>query len=194
MTRLMYDSVDPSKLPNSPQMVAGYANGRVSQWPQSAWVAFRGIPHATIDVLGTDHVADVLDVETGDASVSTAVEWVRTKWQGPIIYPPVIYCNRSTLTPLFNAMNAAGFEVVRHFRLWVGTLDGTRALADMTGVTAVQYEDAGEYDVSIVYDDAWMPGIQGHSQPVSVTRGIVVDHDLVTHAVQSTDGGRTWSV
>jgi len=58
-------------------------------------------------------------------------------------------------------MNAAGLHVVKDFRLWVATLDGTRRLQNMTGVMAVQYADegitGGHYDESIVYDDDWHP-------------------------------------
>jgi hypothetical protein len=46
---------------------------------------------------------------------------------------------------LFNEMNAAGLEIVRDFRTWIATLDGTQRVHDMTGVT----------DESIVYDDNW---------------------------------------
>src|SRR5207248_2474295 len=64
------------------------------------------------------------------------------------------------LTPVFNALNAAGMHVMRDFRLWPATLDGTRKLADMTGVTAVQArgeaQTGGHYDESDVYDDAWL--------------------------------------
>jgi hypothetical protein len=78
------------------------------------------------------------------------------------------------LEAMFNAMNAAGLEIVRDFRIWIATLDGTKRVHDMTGVTAVQYkrapkEDAhgnplespsdsvtsGHFDESIVYDDNW---------------------------------------
>ena len=71
-------------------------------------------------------------------------------------------------------MNAVGLQVVRDFRLWIATLDGTETVHDMTGVTAVQHKraprehadgtlaeppsdsvTAGHYDESIVYDDHW---------------------------------------
>jgi len=59
-------------------------------------------------------------------------------------------------------MRAAGLHVKKDFRLWVTTLDGTKKISPMRGVTAVQYagEDitGGHYDESIVYDDNWHPG------------------------------------
>ncbi len=71
-------------------------------------------------------------------------------------------------------MNEAGLHIVKDFRLWIATLDGTQAVHDMTGVTAVQYKRArkrkpdgtwaeapsdsvteGHFDESLVYDDDW---------------------------------------
>ena len=160
MTRIMRDSTTAGDIPlHGLDLVAGYRNGTY-EWSDADWQRFPGIGHAYIDVNGT-HAADagVLDVETGDATVTTAVTWAKQRLALKPDYPPVIYCNRSTLTPLFNALNAAGLEVVKHFRLWVATLDGTKTLADMTGVTAIQYagqaQTGGHYDESIVYDGTW---------------------------------------
>jgi hypothetical protein len=178
MTRIMRDSDTPSAIPiDGTDLVAGYVSGGAT-WPPGAFDRFRGIPHAHIDCLGTvPEQAEILDVEPNCATVPTAVSWVRKRNAAfPGVYPPVVYCNRSTLTPLFNAMRAAGLQVVKDFRLWVTTLDGTKTIPDMTGVIAVQHKrapnmqpdghleppssevTAGHYDESIVYDDAWDPG------------------------------------
>ena len=178
MTRIMRDSDTPSAIPShGTDLVAGYVSGAAT-WPPGAFGRFRGIPHAHIDCLGTKpEQAEILDVELHCATVRTAVSWVRKRKAAfPGAYPPVLYCDRHTLTPLFDAMHAAGLRVVKDFRLWVATLDGTKKIKDMTGVTAVQYKrapnrrrdgsleppskrvTAGHYDESIVYDDAWDPG------------------------------------
>lgn len=176
MTRIMRDSTTPTAIPvHGTDLVAGYVNGKY-KWHHDGFARFPGIPHVHIDIFGSDpEEAGVLDVEPGCAPVSAAPPWVKKrKALFPDGYPPVIYCNRSTLTPLFNAMNAAGLEIVRDFRTWIATLDGTKLVHDMTGVTAVQYkrapkEDAhgnpleppsdsvasGHFDESIVYDDNW---------------------------------------
>lgn len=200
MTRIMRDSTSAGDIPlDGTQLVAGYGNGSFA-WDAAAWARFPHIPRASIDVNGSQWYRDVLDVEAGDATVATAVAWVKEKWQHTIIYPPVIYCSRDTLTPLFNAMNAAGFQVVHHFRLWVATLDGTKDLPDMTGVTAVQYAGSNEtgahYDESIVYDDAWQPGMPAPTPtpPVQQPRhGVLVELPGGTPLpLTSTDGGHTW--
>ena len=160
MTRILRDSTTAADIdPHGLDLVAGYGNGRYT-WADTDWDRFPGIGHVHIDVNGTGAAGcGVLDVETGDATVATAVTWVKQRLALNPPYPPVIYCNRSTLTPLFNAMNAAGLQIVRDFRLWVATLDGTRTLPDMTGVTAVQDKGesltGGHYDESVVYDNAW---------------------------------------
>lgn len=165
MTRLMADTInttvsDIQHLEGSQtiDMVAGYANGTYA-WSSADWQRFPHQAHVTIDVRGTDPSADVLDVENGDATPADAVTWIKNKKLLKPAYPGVLYCNRSNITALFNALNAAGYNVVRDFRLWVATLDGTKSIPDMTGVTAIQYASASmtgtNVDLSLVFDGAW---------------------------------------
>jgi hypothetical protein len=156
----MRDSTTAHDIPHAGlQLVAGYGNG-LYRWSLGDWARFPGIPHVHIDVNGADPAGcGVLDVETGDATVTQAVHWVKARrslHQGSYA---VVYCNRDTLTPLFNAMNAAALKIGHDFWTWISTLDGTKTVADMTGVVAVQYEGqnltGGHYDQSLVYDDNW---------------------------------------
>jgi hypothetical protein len=163
MTRIMRDSDTPTAIRiHGADIVAGYVTGG-AKWPAKAYARFRRMPVAHIDCRGTmPKKAEILDVEEGCASIHTAVTWVKKRKAAfPGAYPPIIYCNRSTLAPLHHAMKVAGLRLVKDFRLWVTTLDGTKRLDDMTGVMAVQYagEDmtGGHYDESIVYDDDWHP-------------------------------------
>jgi hypothetical protein len=209
--RLGRDSTTLADIPVAgTQLVMVYANGLYRVLLQDVVAHFGpSMPVVWIDVNGSDVYADVLDVETGDATPAGAVVWVKAKLLTKPVYPPVIYCNRATLTPLFNAMGAAGLHVGTHFRLWVATLDGTRTVPDMTGVTAVQY--AGEpqtghhYDESIVYDDAWKaaapapkpapaPAPKPAPVPVPVLNGVLVQLPAgVSRVVLSHDGGKTWA-
>jgi len=162
MTRLMRDSTNLRDIPiHGTDLVAGYVNGNFIATKED-FARFPGIPHVHIDVLGTDpEDAGVLDFETGNPRTpDMCANWAkRRKAAFPNHYAPVIYCDRGHLTPLFNAMNAAGLEIVKDFRLWIATLDGTKTVADMTGVTAVQFAGesmtGGHYDESIVYDPEW---------------------------------------
>jgi hypothetical protein len=162
MTRLMRDSTNLKDIPiPGTDLVTGYVNGNGIATKED-FARFPGIPHVHIDALGTDpESAGVLDFEKGNPSTpESCANWAkRRKAAHPHVYPAVIYCDRSHLTPLFNAMNAAGLHIVRDFRLWIATLDGTKMVADMTGVTAVQFAGekmtGGHFDESIVYDDDW---------------------------------------
>jgi len=162
MTRLMRDSTNLNDIPiDGTDLVAGYVNGNFKASKED-FARFHGIPHVHVDVLGTDpQDAGVLDFESGNPRAPDACAiWAKQRRAAlPGHYPPVIYCTRSHLTQLFNAMNAAGLEIVKDFRLWMATLDGTKRVDDMTGVTAVQFAGqtmtGGHYNESIVYDDEW---------------------------------------
>lgn len=165
MTRTMADTINTTvadiqtiQAHQTVDLVAGYANGTYA-WSAADWQRFPHQAHVTIDVRGTDPSADVLDVETHDATPADAVTWIKNKKLLKQDYPGVIYCNRSNITAVFNAMHAAGYQVVKDFRLWIATLDGTKGLPDMTGVTAIQYEGSNmthtNVDLSVVFDGAW---------------------------------------
>ena len=162
MTRIMRDSTTLADIPtHGLDIIAAYINGRYATTPAQVRAHAPNALIAWIDVNGSHPEADILDVETGDATVPVAVLWAKTHHHvNPGTYPPIIYCNRSTLTPLFNAMNFAGLHIGADFRLWPATLDGTTHLADMTGVTAVQsrgeQQTGGHYDESDVYDPTWL--------------------------------------
>ncbi len=174
MTRIGRDSTVARDIPLKGLAVAmGYANGAY-QWSKADAARFTsaGIHVASIDVLGTEPGADILDVEPFDVwPPDRAVKWIqdRRKLPTPPAYPGILYANRSTLTPLFNALNGAGLRIVRDFRLGIATLDGTKTVPDMTGVTFVQYagtaQTGGHYDESIIYDDAWKAPVKPPPAP-----------------------------
>ena len=204
MTRLGRDSTTLADIPVAgTQLVMVYANGLYCSHSPDVAARFPGVPMVWIDVNGSDVYADVLDVETGDATPAGAVVWVKEKLLTKPVYPPVIYCNRATLTPLFNVMGAAGLHVGTHFRLWIATLDGTKTVPDMTGVTAVQYagqpQSGGHFDESIVYDAAWKaaaaaPAPKPAPVPPAVLDGVLVQLPAgVSRVVLSHDGGKTWA-
>jgi hypothetical protein len=177
MTRIMRDSTTPTDIPvRGTELAAGYTTGKFA-WSAAGYARFPGVPHVRIDCLGTSpEGSEILDVEPGCAGVSTAATWAKNRRAAfPGGYPPIIYCSRGMLPSLLAAMNAAGLRIVKDFRLWIATLDGTKEIGDMTGVIAVQHKRArrqkngkwieppgekvtrGHYDESIVYDDDWHP-------------------------------------
>lgn len=162
MVRFMADAIDCSQFTatvnvpgrgSQPVVLrAGYINGR---WPTASQCG----TEVSIDVNGSAPQADVLDIETGDATPDAAPAWVRAhNARGG--FPAVLYCNRSMIHAVANACDAAGLQVGRDFRWWIATLDGTETVPDMTGVVAVQVWGANYFgglniDLSIVYDDSW---------------------------------------
>ena len=159
MTRLGRDSTSAADIPvQGTQVAIGYANGNWP-WTPADWARFPTIPHLVLDVNGGDPAADGLDIETGDATIKQAPVWTRQHNAIPGAYPAILYTSRDNLTPLFNTLLAAGLHVVHDFRLFIATLDGTKTVADMTGVWGIQFASAamtgGHYDETIVYDDAW---------------------------------------
>ena len=177
MTRIMRDSTTPTRIPvRGTELAAGYTTGKFA-WSAAGYARFPGVPHVRIDCLGTSpEGSEILDVEPGCAGVSTAATWAKNRRAAfPGGYPPIIYCSRGMLPSVLAAMNAAGLRIVKDFRLWIATLDGTKEIGDMTGVIAVQHKRArrqkngkwieppgekvtrGHYDESIVYDDDWHP-------------------------------------
>ena len=204
--RVMRDSTTLADIPvHGTDIVATYRTGHIGVTTLAQVRArFPTQPIAWIDVDGSaPDTCGILDVETGDATPAGAVIWAKQRHQlHPGVYPPIIYCNRSTLTPVFNAMNAAGLHIGTGWRLWIATLDGTRTVPDMTGVTAVQWageaQTGGHYDESIVYDPAWKTPVP----PLPLPPPPLEEGYLVTpgaaggfagRAVQSADGGKTWS-
>lgn len=158
--RLMRDSTVVADIPAAgTQLVLVYVNGAFAASPAAVAARFPGIPVCWMDVLGTDPHADALDVEPGDASVLTAVSWAKARLALKPAYPGILYTDRAELTGMFNALAAGGLKVVEHFRLGIATLDGTKTVPDMTGVTFVQHRGqkltGGHYDESLVYDASW---------------------------------------
>lgn len=167
MTRTMADTIHGTvgdinalEAHQAIELVAGYTNGSYA-WTADDWARFPKQSHVTIDVNGSNPAADVLDVEPGDATPNDSAAWVRNKLLQHPSYPPILYVNRSNITAVFNAQAAAGHKIVRDFRLWVATLDGSMGIPDMTGVTAIQYASSAmthtNVDLSLVFDGAFKP-------------------------------------
>lgn len=155
MPRTMYDSVTPTDIPTSAQMVAGYVDGAYA-WPDSGWLRFPNARKVTITVTGASLDANVADVEAGDLSPAQGVAWARAKRaRGEVgvlyfslgLWPQI----RAQLTP---AEIAAPF-----FETWVALWDGKAQL--QPGWLAKQYANptlsGGHFDLSIVGD--YWPGV-----------------------------------
>lgn len=181
MVRYMADSIDghsftstvtvPGAGVQPVSLFAGYVGGTHSVSSHDT-----GVINVNIDVDGTHPNADVLDIEVGDATPATAPGWVKAHNVLNLGYPAILYCNRSTITAVANALAAAGLAVVKDYRWWISTLDGTTAVPDMTGVTAIQAWSAKYFpnniDLSIVYDDAWKVPVVTEPDNIALMKAI----------------------
>lgn len=132
---IMFDSVNIHNIPANASMVAGYVNGH---WP-TYHDLLNQFPHAhvvSIDVFGTA-VADVIDVENGDATPQVAVSWsahMRTLGRHPIVY-----ASRALIPTIIAAFNNSK-QPLPYF--WVADYTGvSHVCSQFPNVVATQWAD-----------------------------------------------------
>ena len=206
MTRVMYDSTDPTAIPGSAGIVAYYPHA----WGTNI-SSHQHVLVVRIDNRG-DHADDchILDVESGAANNTTAREWVMS-WHklhprgldavNGWIRKPVLYSSESNLPALRSACSGLDYDV------W-GANWSTSSQVPIAGCFAKQYSDHGpsgeHYDMSTVFDDTWgvkpvtpppPPGPTPTPQPKHIT-GVVTWFDnsrYYTRNVTWNDPPGTWS-
>jgi peptidoglycan hydrolase-like protein with peptidoglycan-binding domain len=94
MSIAMYDSVDISQIPASPQAAAGYVDGRFANVAELR-DRFPGAHILTIAVTA-DADADCLDIETGDATPAQAAGWY-ARQQARGVARPCLYASASVM-------------------------------------------------------------------------------------------------
>lgn len=131
----MFDSVNVNNIPKDAKWVAGYVNGI---WPtyHDLVKSHPNAQHVSITINASE-VADVLDVEKGDATPSQAPVWakaMRAKGHTPIIYTSL--SNVSTVREEFTKVNEA------EPMFWVA--DWTNSPHLVPGSIATQWADGTE--------------------------------------------------
>ena len=153
-------------LPRGAQ-AAGYTTGSPDiRWVPGDWAAHPAAVRICQDS-GSDHTADVIDVERGAATNVDAAMWVpgaRAAFQSssrPGQRQPAVYTSASNVTPLVNTLTGHGIKT--GVGLWVANwnLSDAQAVADVQAgagpfpVVAVQYASGAFYD-SDVFSAAWL--------------------------------------
>ena len=151
MILTMYDDINADNIPADATVMAGYVDG---QWPSYAPMKTR-FPNArvfSITVYNGD--ADILDVETGDATPDMVPAWVtRQRNAGrPIV---IVYCNRSNYPAVVQACLNANVRVPP---IWLAQYDNDPTIPDYAA--GKQYQSTPNYDVSSI-DTARWPGLSG---------------------------------
>jgi len=173
----VYDATHDNIGHMPPGQHAGYTTGTPDiRWTAEDWAAHPVAVRIDQDPAASDKTADVLDVERGAATVADVVPWVqaahanRAKGARPGQRWPAIYASQAALTPIANALKAAGITGVF---FWVAdwNLDAQQAGAEVAAaggpwpVVGVQYRNAGLYDVSL-FSSAWLTDVTPHPAPV----------------------------
>lgn len=157
MTRYMYDAVTPGNIPSSATMVAGYADGLYANMGAMA----ARFPHAirvSIAVRWTTR-AQVLDVESGDATPAQAVQWCTQTMADKSNKELTVYCGMDAWASVRAAFRSAG---VTEPNYWVAAYDGNATVP--AGAVAKQYlGDYNGYDKSVVAD--YWPGVDAAPAP-----------------------------
>jgi hypothetical protein len=143
---IAYDSASPQHIPENPEAILCYADGRYAwdhtRFPQARW--------RTITVTGNPK-SDICDFEPGCVSDSeTLLRWAEARDKAGLDI--TVYCDRIGYPLVAAALKDYTWE------LWLSTLDGTRPVRYLgKPLRAVQYTDRSNlYDESLVYDETWL--------------------------------------
>jgi hypothetical protein len=161
LTRTMYDGINTlaagiaKEFPDA-EMVAGYINGDF-EWSPRDWNLFPHAVHVTISITANADAGDVLDVESGDATVEQAAGWI-TKRKASGYHQPTIYCNLSTLPAVREATGDLILGV--DWACWVADFTNEPHQVTAPGTpkatcAATQFKSTDAFDVSSVFDDEW---------------------------------------
>jgi hypothetical protein len=71
----MYDSIVAAAIPRNAELVAGYVDGRNSQWTPQDWARFPKAKRVEICTWGPRHLGNCLDIEFGDSIPEDAPDW-----------------------------------------------------------------------------------------------------------------------
>lgn len=160
MTRVMYDAIRPTLIPDpAPAVVAGYVGGAWPSWHgyidtngvsvPSVRTLFPRAVHVSVAV-SPDLDAHVLDCERFDATPVQCPAWaVRQRARGSVAY---VYMNASTWPSVVAAFDAAHVPQPQY---WVA--DYSSAPIIPPGAAGLQWRCTPGYDVSVVAD--YLPGI-----------------------------------
>jgi len=118
-----------------------------------------------------DELADVLDVEKGAATLDQIGPWVTAATHNYVTAArrgqraPAIYMSVSSVTPVVNALVAAG--ITKGVNLWVaGPMTAAQAQAELNAsggpfpIIGIQYEFGPDHDVSLMSTD-WLNEVSG---------------------------------
>jgi hypothetical protein len=144
-------------------------------------------------VFGSTDDGHVLDCEPGNATPAQAVDWVLMRRRAGV--DPTVYCGRNTWWQDIRAAFRARNVVEPHYWLADYSLNPP---AIPTGAVALQYRDAGSYDLSIVAD--YWPGVDPAPAPPPARHRPEEDAMMIIRGIQGSKekwaqiGSRYWHI
>jgi LysM repeat protein len=143
--KIMYDSVNASKIPPRAEVVAGYVDGKY-RWSDSDWDRFGDALRIGICVDPHHNLGDVLDIEPGDSEPAQAVDWTIKRRNSGI--EPVLYTNTSTKPFVTNEFY---LRKVKEPEYWIAVWNGRGEIP--AGSVAHQFQNCSGFDLSTVTDE-----------------------------------------
>jgi hypothetical protein len=165
-------------------------------------------------ITAIDTTADVYDLEAGAVTVAEIGQVIKDAWNNfnhavrPGQRKPMVYMSASNLTPVANALVAAGTTSSLFVAHWgVSLADATAQVGAATGpfpLDGFQYQNAGNYDLDVWSTD-WLNTVSSVTPiilpPLKLWHGIFVGTQDGTTTKQgssfvvplvSADGGKTF--
>jgi hypothetical protein len=165
------------------QQAAGYTTGPpFIKWTDADWAAHPGALRIDQDFAASDFTADYLDVETGAATNTEAANWYRKALASyhaatrPGQRAPGIYTSANNVTPLVNALIAAGVTSGPRLIVANWNLAQWQALAEVAAasgpypIVGIQFADPGPYDIN-VFSSAWLHAVSAKPAPPPAPHG-----------------------
>lgn len=150
------DAPAMARYPGAISFAAGYVDG-LYKWSAADWALFPNSTHVGIAVFADTDDGIVLDCEPGNCTPAQSVDWVLLRRRAGV--DPTVYCNQLDPDVGWPAVRAA-FRArgVPEPHYWVANYDVPASGPRIpVGAVGLQYEDAGDYDLSIVAD--YWPGV-----------------------------------
>jgi Putative peptidoglycan binding domain len=162
---------------------AGYTTGTDDvRWTAEDWTAHPGAVRICQDDGATDDTADVVDTETGAATLEQAIAWVpraRAAWEAgkrPGQREPALYMSASKVAAAAAAVHDAGLDdkcYLYQARWGVGAQLAAAEIRDSGGpfrTVAFQYANQGDYDNDMWSAD-WLANVSVAPQPPAPPSG-----------------------
>jgi len=152
--------------------VAGYTTGSGGiQWTADMWRQFPAAVRICQDSAASDHTADVLDVESGAATLAECAPWKKAAQKAfltgarPGQREPAIYCSLSMVTSVVNALKTGGVDRcpiwMAHFGIGVTAAENVlRASTGPYPIIGVQFANGPKFD-SDLFLTPWLENVSG---------------------------------